>query len=63
MKLLTQLVSQGLHLSEKKSGKVMEFHKPLAVATILDRLQPHFLALQLYYLPVFLTSYERLLDA
>ena len=34
MKLLIQLVREILHLSGKSQGKVREFQKPMAVATM-----------------------------
>ena len=42
MTLLIQLVGEVLHLSGISDGKVLEFQEPLALATMLKRLQPLF---------------------
>ena len=41
----------------------MEFQKPLALATMLERLQPLFSLTVVFISPLVLTSYKRLIDA
>ena len=61
--LLIQLAREVLHLSGKSQGKVMEFQKPLALATMLEWLQPLFSLTVVLFFPLFLFSCKRLVNA
>ena len=52
--LLIQLAREVLHLSGKSQGKVMEFQKPLALATMLEQLQPLFSLTVVFFFIVFI---------
>ena len=61
--LLIQLVREVLHLSGKSQGKVIEFQKPLTLATMLEWLQPLFSLTVVLFFPLSLFSCKRLVNA